>query len=356
MDKIPNEVCLFIVQHLHPLDLLRLICAVPFVVDILRESTILAATDAFGNTALHLIADASVLTDDTDNDNDNDQPQSAQSHSRSRREGSPEWRTAWHGLFYIIQANGPISVQTKSRATRLPSKKVAIWLMSRFLANRNIDVNVTNDDGNPPLTIAIIRDRRDIMKMILADARTNPNLRSKADISPLCQAAYNEREEMVEFLLADYRVDVNNWSEDGIPWTLLDSRKGNNIFKRVLETEGVIFELHDMFSERWLFQAAEILHDIDETARAGGEHDTNMLETLMVRRGLDVVGTGLFLTAAKMGNVEMFGYLLEREDIKEHLEENGMVVLTDTSLGYESIMSMLLAHENISGYFTRNRN
>lgn len=340
MDTLPSELFLVIIRYISPLDLLRLIDALPRLSILLTTKTLHNLADEHGNTILHLVAEAEILIC-----GDQSQP----GRSEFQRIFTP-WKEGW-------QTKGGTNSQNAYRVgsgrrfpTRLPSCRVAQRFMKLFLGNPNIDPDLRNGDGASPLLIAVRRANYEIVKLLLDSGRVDPNLRCAGDKSPLCHAALEELDMMVSLLLSyDGVVDVNNWTTGGMPVTIFKSGEARKLLRALMNRETFDIEQHKLFSDH-LYLVAEILRIGDEHARKRGGSDTGALEILLSDKRLDVNGARVLEAAAVNGDTVVLGHLLERDDIQVNLQnpDTGMTAVAYAAhFGHEHFTDMLLAHRDI---------
>ncbi|HSW76338.1 MAG TPA: ankyrin repeat domain-containing protein [Candidatus Saccharimonadales bacterium] len=85
----------------------------------------------------------------------------------------------------------------------------------RKLLQFNININVTTNSGATPFYIAAINGHEKMVKLFLADPRTDINKANNKGITPFLNAIYSGHIEIAKLLLADPRIDINKANNDG---------------------------------------------------------------------------------------------------------------------------------------------
>lgn len=110
--------------------------------------------------------------------------------------------------------------------------------MVEVLLNYKADINKANDAGLAPIHIAVARNNKEILKILLADKNIDVNQINQADannMTPLCLAVATNHIEMVKILIADPRINLYQTTKEGATALDIAYSEGHKDIAKTLE-------------------------------------------------------------------------------------------------------------------------
>jgi ankyrin repeat protein len=159
----------------------------------------------------------------------------------------------------------------------LPSRNVEFILSNLVLLRRLLELglspNCQNEKGSCALTLAVLNNNVEALKILLAHPKTDPNIQNGGGLCALMLAVHDENVEALKILLADNRIDANIQTKKGVtPLSYaaifnkeqalrillshdkIDPNAGGNIFSSAYSVySGDDKEIIDFLSERTSF-------------------------------------------------------------------------------------------------------
>jgi ADP-sugar diphosphatase len=184
-----------------------------------------------------------------------------------------------------------------------------------FLARADVDVNLTNKNGQSPLSIAVLYGREAIVNLFLDRADVDVNLADENGQSPLSIAVLYGREAIVNLFLDRADVDVNLADEYGETLLWKTASQGHKeTVKLFLAQADIDVNLADNYNQTPLWGAASEGHEA-------------VVKLFLDRADIDVNlanrrGETLLSIAALYGREAVVKLFLNRADVDVNLADN----------------------------------
>ena len=216
-------------------------------------------------------------------------------------------------------------------------------LVRYLLADARTDPNQANIDGETPLSIAAAEGRANIVRDLLADARTDPNQATKNGETPLCEAAAGGDANIVRELLADARTNPNQATKDGRTPLWIAASKGHaDIVRDLLADARTDPNQANKDGVTPLLVAAQYGHFGMVKLLLNADADPN--------QGMLDGATPLF-TAILSGHLEVARILLDHKSL-EH-QNNTSALIQAAQNGYNELVREMFSDEKIRAYYLK---
>jgi len=267
-------------------------------------------------------------------------------------------------------------------------------IVQMLLAYANVDVNALDQFGNTPLMLASMKDRREVVKVLLKQKNINVNQQDvKVGLCAIECASMSNNKEIVKLLLKNENIAVNQQDNIGATALMWASFHGyKKVVKMLLQHKDINVNQEDKFGSTALMWACKSKYsnkkcvkmllqhkDInvnlrDKTGRtafilASNRGDLEIIEKLSKHKNILVEASDsghienvnkdaslidqfynqLLLFASIIGNKEKIEISLQQENIDVNQRDaNGCTPLMIASRdGHREIVKMLLKHKNI---------